>query len=90
MRNFLGTSNDADLVKGTDLGAQASMNTENLAVYDSPEDKKVEHLAAALPNRGIAIFLLALFVKPIHLSDLARLVIASYKGDTVRISSNKL
>lgn len=85
MRDLLSTSNDTDLINGTNLGAQTTMNAENLSINDSGEDKEIENLAARLPNRCVTILLLTLLVETIDLSDLAGLMVASDEGDLVRI-----
>ena len=83
MGNLLCSGHDADLVQCADLGAQASMDTQYLAVDDRGQSKKVEDLAAGLPDRCIAVFLLALFVESVDLSDLPGLVIATDECDFV-------
>jgi hypothetical protein len=85
MRDLLSTSNDADLINGTNLRAQTTMNTKNFTINDGSEDKEIENLAARLPNRRVTILLLTLLIKTIDLSDLARLVVASDEGDLVRV-----
>jgi hypothetical protein len=71
MRDLLGTSNDTDLIDGTNLRAQTTVNAENLAVNDSSKDEKIKYLAARLPDRRVSILLLAFLVKAINLGDLA-------------------
>lgn len=53
------------------------MNTQYLTVNDGSQGEEVEYLTARLPDSGIAVLLLTFLVKPIDLSDLARLVVAS-------------
>ncbi len=53
------------------------MYTENGSVDNGGEDEEVEYLAACLPNRGVAVFCLALLIETIDLCDLARLMVAS-------------
>lgn len=65
------------------------MNAEDFAINDGTQNKEVENLAASFPDRGIAIFLLALFVEAVDLSDLARLVVTAHKGDAVRVAKGK-
>jgi len=88
VRNLLSTGNDANLVDGTDLGTQATVDTEELAVDDGSEDQKVENMAAGLPNGGVSILLLALLVESIDLSDLTRLVITADKNNSVGVPGN--
>ena len=85
MGNLLSTSYDTDLVDSSNLGAQATMNTEDLTIDDSCEDEEIENLAARLPDRRVAVLLLTLFVEAVDLSDLAGLVVATDEGDLVRI-----
>lgn len=77
----MGTSNDADLINSTDFRAKTTVNAEDTAVHYGSKNEEIEDLAARLPNRSIAILLLALFVKAVDLSDLTGLVIATNKND---------
>lgn len=77
MGNLLSSGYDADLVEGADLGGQASVNAENLAVDDGGEGEKVKDLATGLPYGSVAVLCLALFVETIDLSDLSRFVVAT-------------
>lgn len=83
VRDLLGASDDADLVEGADLGAQAAVHAEHFAVDDGGEDEEVEDLAASFPDGGVAVFLLALLVEAVDLGDLARFVVAADEGDAV-------
>ena len=83
MGDLLGARYDADLVQGADLGRQAAVDTEHLAVDDGGEGEEVEDLAARLPHRGVAILLLALLVEAVDLCDLAGFVVAADQGDLV-------
>jgi len=80
MGNLLGASNDSDLVEGSNLGRQAAVDAQDLAVDNGGQGEKVKDLAARLPDRGVAVFSLALFVETVDLGDLARLVVAAYKS----------
>lgn len=71
MGNLLGAGDDADLIQGADLGTEAAMDTEYLAINDSSEDEKIENLAATFPDGGITVLLLAFFVEAVNLGDLA-------------------
>lgn len=71
MRDFLRASNDADLVERADFGAQTAVYTEDFTVDYGSKDEEVEYLAAAFPDRCIAVLLLAFFVETVHLGDLA-------------------
>ena len=90
MRNLLGSSNDAYLVKSTDLRTQATVHAEHFAVNDCSENQEVKDLATCFPYRGIAVLLLALFIKPVDLCDLARFVIAPDESHAIRVPSRML
>jgi hypothetical protein len=85
VRYLLSSCYNADLVDGSDLGAKATVNTENLAINNSSQDQEVEHLAACLPDRGIAVLLLALLIEPVDLSDLSRFMVTTNKNNSIRI-----
>jgi hypothetical protein len=61
------------------------MNTEDLTIDDGRKNEKIENLAARLPDWCIAVLLLALLVETIYLSNLTGLMVASNKGDFIRI-----
>lgn len=86
VRNLLGSSNDAYLVKGTDLRTQTTVDTKHFPVNDSTEDQEIKDLTTSFPDRGIAIFLLAFFVKSVDLCDLARFMVAPDEGHAIRVS----
>ena len=90
VRNLLSSSNDAYLVKCTDFRTQPTVDAEHLAINHCTEDQEIKDLATSFPNRGIAVLLLAFFVKSIDLCDLARFVIAPDEGHAIRISSQVL
>ena len=85
VRNLLGASHHANLIDGPDLGAQATVHTEYLAIYDGGENEEIEHLTACFPHRRIAVLLLALLVEAIDLGDLSGLVVATNENDAVRV-----
>lgn len=85
MRDLLGTCYNSDLIDSSDLGAEATVDTENLAIDDSSQYQEVEHLATCLPYRSIAVLLLALFIETVDLSDLSRLMVATNKNDSIRV-----
>jgi len=62
------------------------VDAEDLIIDDSRDGEKVENFAAMSPCVCVAIFVLALIVKPVHLRDLSALVIATKQGDLVRPS----
>ena len=87
VRNFLGSSNDAYLVKGPDLRTQTTMDAEHFAVNNCTENQEIKDLATCFPDRRVAVLLLALFVEPVDLCNLARFVIAPDEGHAIGISS---
>lgn len=78
MRNLLSPRNDADLVNRADLGTKTAVDAKNGTVNDGGENKEVKHLAACLPDRGIAVLLLTLLVETVDLGNLSGLVIAAH------------
>ncbi|KAH6608072.1 hypothetical protein Trco_004385 [Trichoderma cornu-damae] len=84
MRDLLSTSDDADLVNGSNLGAQPAVDAEKLPVNDGGKDEEVKDVATRFPYRCVAVFLLAFFVEAVHLRDLARFVVPSDENDAVR------
>lgn len=86
MGNFLGASNNPDLINSPNLRAQAAVDAEDLAVNDCGQDQEVKDLAARLPDRGIPVFLLAFFVEAVHLGDLTGFVVAADEDDPIRVS----
>lgn len=85
VRNLLGSGDDPDLIDSPDLGAQATVHTQDGPVHNGGKDKKVEYLAACLPNRGVAIFCLTFLVEPVDLGNLTRLVVPSDEYDSIGI-----
>lgn len=66
------------------------MHTENLAVNDGGQGEEIKDLATRLPDAGIAVLLLALFVETIHLSNLTRFVVTSDERNLVWVSAKRL
>lgn len=71
VRNLLGSGDDPDLINSPDLGAEATVHTQNGPIHNGGKDEEVEHLAACLPNRGVAVLCLTFFVEPIDLGNLS-------------------
>lgn len=69
--NFLGSRNHANLIYGSDLGTETTVNTEDGAIHNSGENKEVKHLTAGFPDGGVTVLLLTLLVEPINLGDLS-------------------
>lgn len=87
MRDLLRAGDDADLVERADFRAEAAVHAQHFAVDDGREREEVEDLAARLPHRGVAVFLLALLVEAVHLRDLPGLVVAAHERDLVGVSA---
>jgi len=62
------------------------METEDLILYNCSERQVIEKFSEDLPHVGIAIFAQAFIVKAVHLSDLARFVIATENSETILIT----
>lgn len=77
MRDFLGTSNYADLIESPNLWTQATVNAKNPAVDNCCKWKEVKDLATCFPDRRISVLRLTFFVETVDLGDLARLVISA-------------
>jgi hypothetical protein len=88
MRNFLGPSNNTNLIDGTNLRAQTTVYAEDFTINNSSKDEEVEHLATRFPDRCITILLLALLIETIDLGYLAGLVVASNESNLVRVPLN--
>jgi hypothetical protein len=86
MGNLLSTGDDSNLIYGSNLGAQAAMNTEKLSVNYSSENEEIKNVAARLPYGCVAVFLLAFLVEAVNLCNLARFVVASDENNTVWVS----
>lgn len=67
----------SDLVEGADFGAESAVHAEDFAVDDGCEGEKVEDLTARLPDRGVAVLLLALLVEAVDLGNLPGLMVAA-------------
>lgn len=90
MGNFLGTSDDTDLVESAYFGAQPTVNAENFAINDGAEDEEVEDLAAGFPDGCVAVLLLALFVETVNLGNLTGFVVSANEGDTVGVAVRRV
>ena len=83
MRDLLRARHNPNLIQRADLRAQAAVHAQHAAVDDGGEGEEVEDLAARLPDAGVAVLLLALFVEAVDLGDLAGFVVAADEGDLV-------
>lgn len=86
MRNLLSASHNADLIDSADLRRKPTVNAQHLAVNNGSQNQKIEDLTAGLPDAGITVLLLALFIKPVDLRDLARFVVTTDEDDAIGVS----
>ena len=86
--NLLGTSNDSNLVNSADLRAEAAVHTENSPVDDGSKCHKVKDLGTSFPHRGVAVFLVTLFVESVNLGDLTGFMIAANQCDATWIAGD--
>ena len=89
VRDLLRARDDADLVERADLGREAAVHAEHLAVDDGGQGQEVEDLAGRFPDGGVAVFLLAFFVETVDLGDLAGFVVAADERDAIRIAGER-
>ena len=89
VRDLLGARDHANLVKSADFGGQTTMYTEDFAVDESGEGEEVEDLSGGFPDGGVAVLLVALFIKAVDLGDLAGFVVAADEGDTIGVAEER-
>ena len=89
MRNFLDAVESSDIIEGIDAWRETSVETEDLVVDKGCEGEIVKEVGEVLPYVGVAVFSKTFIVEPIHLSNLARLVIATEDGDALGVSDLK-
>jgi hypothetical protein len=53
------------------------MHTKKLTINYGSQDEEIEYVAAGLPNRCVAVLLLAFLIETVNLCDLARFVVSS-------------
>jgi hypothetical protein len=82
MGDLLRTGNHSYLIDRPDLWAQPAMDTQHLPVDNRSQDEEIKDMAACFPYRGVAVFLLALFVETVYLGDLPGLVVSAYENDS--------
>ena len=85
--NLLLPVDGPDLVQGLDTGAEAAVDTEDLAVNDGREGEIVEDLRAISPDCDTAVLPQTLVVEAVDLSDLSALVVPSDQVNTVRVAN---
>jgi len=67
VRDLLGPGDRPDLVDRPDVRAEAAVDAEDLAVDQGAEREVVKDLAAGLPDRAVAVLLLAFVVEAVDL-----------------------
>ena len=75
------------VVEGVNAGRKAPVQTEYLVIDQRRQRQIVEEIGEKLPYIGIAILAEAFIVETVYLGNLARFVIASKNGDSLRISN---
>jgi hypothetical protein len=65
------------------------MYAESLAVNNGSYRQQVKDTGAVLPGICVAVLLLALVVKTVHLSNLSAFVVTTQQGDLVGPSGGK-
>lgn len=86
MRNFLDSVKGSDVVEGIDTGRETSVEAKDLVVDEGGEGKVVEKVGEVLPHVCISILSEAFVVETVHLSNLARFVVATEDGDPLWVS----
>lgn len=81
--NLLNSIQRSNMIERVDGGRESAMEAEDLIRNQSSERQIVKEVGEELPHVGIAVFLAALVVKSVHLSDLPTLVVATQNGDSV-------
>ena len=67
MGDLLVPLNEPDLVQGPDVGREAAVDAEDLAVDEGGDGEHVEHLAAVAPHVTVAVLVLALVIETVDL-----------------------
>ena len=67
MGDLLVPLDESDLVQSPDVGREAAVDAEDLAVDERGDGEHVEHLAAVAPHVAVAILVLTLVIKAINL-----------------------
>lgn len=83
MWNFHTSVDQADLIKGLDVGRQTSVDTKYSAFNYCTDTKIIKNFAAILPWVDIAILAQGFFVKAIHGCHTSSFVISSQKSDAI-------
>mmetsp|Transcript_35739 Transcript_35739/g.87962 ORF Transcript_35739/g.87962 Transcript_35739/m.87962 type:complete len:239 (-) Transcript_35739:313-1029(-) len=76
VRHLLRAPQLPDVLQRVQARAQPSVRAEDLVVDGGGQRQVVEHVRDVLPHVGVAVLAQALVVEPVHLGDLAALVVA--------------
>ena len=83
MWNFHTTIDQADLIKGLDIGRETSVDTKDFSFNNCTNAKIIENFAAILPWVYVAILAQRFFVEAIHRRHTSSLVISSQESDAI-------
>ena len=67
VRDLLISLNQPDLVQGPDLGRQAAVDTEDLAVDEGRDGEKIKYFATIFPDIAVPVLVLTLVIEPVNL-----------------------
>lgn len=71
VRNFLSPVDGANLIDCSDIGGEASVNTEHFSIDHSSDVEAIKDLCAVFPGICTSVLSLALVIKSINLGDLS-------------------
>ena len=103
MRHFLEALQRSNVVQSANVGWQAAVQAEHLAVHQRSQREVVEQICEVSPDLnlnnglsllklfylGVAVFSQAFVVEAVHLGDLPTLVVSAQNGHSVRVSHLK-
>ena len=69
VRNLLISLNQPDLVQAPDLGRQAPVDTEDLAVDEGSDCEKIKDFATIFPDIAVPVLVLTLVIEPVNLRE---------------------
>ena len=69
VRDLLVPLDQPDLIQGPDLGREAAVDTEDLAVDEGGDCEKIKYFAAIFPNIAVSVLVLTLVIEPVNLED---------------------
>ena len=78
--------NTAYLVDTVEIRTQTTMNAKHASIHNSTQREVIKDLTAISPHIRRAILPLAFVIEPIHLRNLARLVVSADERDAIRVS----